>query len=63
MHSVGLFFIYWLCMLHNNNCVILHAISYIVSYRGDVLCFTQFECPLRYMVFVTVIQNLLILNV
>jgi hypothetical protein len=49
-------------MLHYNSCVILHAISYIVSCHGDVLCFPQFESPLRYMVFVTVVQNLLILK-
>jgi hypothetical protein len=54
-------FFYWLCMLHYN-CVILHAISCIVSYHGDVLCFTHFESPLSYMVFVIVGQNLLILK-
>jgi hypothetical protein len=48
-------------MLHYN-CVIRHAISYIVSYRGDVLCFTHFESSLSYMVFVIVDQNLLILK-
>jgi hypothetical protein len=36
--------------------------SYIVSYHGDVLCFTHFESPLRYIVFVIVGQNLFILN-
>jgi hypothetical protein len=49
-------------MLHYSSCVIIHAISYIVSYHGDVLCFTQFEISLRYVVFVTVVQNLLILK-
>jgi hypothetical protein len=54
-------FFYWLCMLHYS-WVMLHAISYIVSYQGYVLCFTHFESPLRYMVFVIVGQNLLILK-
>jgi hypothetical protein len=48
-------------MLHYN-WVILHAISYIVSYHGVVLRFTHFARPLGYMVFVTVGQNLLILK-
>jgi hypothetical protein len=36
------YYIYWFCMLHYNNCVILHAITY--KFR-----FTWFEIPLRYI--------------
>ena len=43
------------------NWVILHAISYNVSYRGDVLL-THFTSPLVHVVFVIVAQSLLILQ-
>jgi hypothetical protein len=62
MYVVSMYvFFYWLCMLHYH-WVILPAISYSGNYPGDDLCFTLFEIPLRYMVFVIVGQSLLILK-
>ena len=55
------FFFYWLGMLHYNR-VILHAISYNVSYRGEFVLLTHFASPFGSMVFVIVDQSLLILH-
>jgi len=55
-----MYFFYWLGML-NYNWVILRAISYNVSYCGDVLL-THFASPLGYMVFIIAAQSLLILQ-
>jgi hypothetical protein len=35
--KLRMFSFYWLCMLHYNNCVILHAITYNFSYHGGVM--------------------------
>jgi len=48
-------------MLHYN-WVILHGISYNVSYLGDVVLLTHFTSPLGHVVFVIVGQSLLILQ-
>ena len=48
-------------MLHYN-WVILHSISYNVSYHGDVVLLTNFTNPFGHVVFVVVGQSLLILQ-
>ena len=48
-------------MLHYN-WVILHAISYNVIYRGDVVLLTHFTSPRGHVVFVIVGHSLLILQ-